>query len=104
MQRVEVDEGRLMEVRARGQRIEKLLADDDLNYCFEEIRQDLFSTWRDARSIDTREEAHDLNIALDLVRNKMLAIAQRGKSAETRLERLAKDAADTAKRIFRRSA
>lgn len=104
MQRVEVDEGRLMEVRAQGQRIEKLLADPDLNYCIEELRKELYEAGMRGTSVEIREEAVYLNRALDMLTGRMNGIAQRGKIADSTLEKLAKGAADLAKRTFRRSA
>jgi hypothetical protein len=83
----EVNEFKLRENIARGQRVKRLLDDEDLAWCLSQVRDELFEVWNDPESVQQkRDEAFYLNCAMNRLVRQMGATVSNGKAAESRLE------------------
>lgn len=96
-----VDQDRLQQEIARGQRVAGLLADEDLQWCLAQVQDELTEVMRHGNAIEVREQARHLYLASEMLVGKMQGTVNRGKKATSVLERLKAEAKTKVERIRR---
>lgn len=89
----EANEDKLREATARGERVQRILEDEDFKSCLRELQDGLVEVMKHGKSPDEREQARLLYLSSEMLAGKMLGVVNRGKEAKNRIEQIIKNAA-----------